>query len=985
VQVLKSMSSAGMAESKIPDSLIDNIAGSKANQFHIVGIGASAGGLEALEQFFTNLPESEGMAFVIIQHLDPDHKGIMHELLQRVTRMHVSVATNGVKIRPNCVYVIPPNTSMSVLNGALYLFEPKENRGLRLPVDYFFRSLADDRHEDSIGIILSGMGSDGSLGLKAIKEKGGMVLVQDPTTAKFNSMPLSAVATVIADIVAPVNELPSRLIALTRHIKLANSGKELEKDTSSLEKIIILLRTHTGNDFSEYKKNTLYRRIERRMGIHQISKIASYVRYLQENPSELDILFKELMIGVTSFFRDKVVWEQLKERVIPTLMDRFQNGQLLRAWVPGCSTGEEAYSLAIVFKEALGKAKPVKNISLQIFATDLDTAAIEIARKGIYPANIVNDVSPIRLSRFFTQVDDQYRINAEIREMLVFASQNVIKDPPFTKLTFLSCRNLLIYLDTGLQKKLLTLFHYSLNPGGVLLLGSAETHGAQNDLFTAVDSKLRIYQHTGSSKTEELFDFPSSFARSKTGLIENQLPAKAPDSLQILTDQLLLQQFSPASVLVTDKGDILYITGSTGKYLEPAAGKANMNLFAMARDGLRNELTGAFRKAMKSYEKIILHGIEFESDGKIKVADVTIQRLEKPSSLNGKIIVIFSDVPQVKVKPLKRKKGGFPDSTLVVELEFELQHLKEELQSAREEMQTSQEELQSTNEEMQSTNEEMQSANEELTTSQEEMQSLNEELHTINTELQSIIDEHARVSNDMNNLLNSIDIATLFLDKNLKIRRFTVSATKIFKLIQSDIGRLFTDQFTYLNYPEMIDDAREVLRTLVFKEKPVSTHDGRWFTIRIMSYRTSEDKIDGLVITFIDITKSKQLEKALLESQMMLRSFIQTVPGVIIGLSSDGKVIEFNPEAERLFGRKRNRVMGKNYIDLFIPESSRGKVEAEMKKLLNGELPDRFENLVKDVNGNVIKIEWSAHKLLDDQGLLIGLITIGINIKNHEE
>jgi len=979
------MPSIRKKKSEIPDSLIDNIAGSKADQFHIVGIGASAGGLEALEQFFTNMPENDGMAFVIIQHLDPDHKGIMHELLQRVTRMHVSVATNGVKIKPNCVYVIPPNTSMSVLNGALHLFEPKENRGLRLPVDFFFRSLAGDRHEDSIGIILSGMGSDGSLGLKAIKEKGGMVLVQDPASAKFNSMPRSAMEAVIADIVAPVNELPSRLIALTRHTQQAKSGKELEKDTSSLEKIVILLRTQTGNDFSEYKKNTLYRRIERRMGIHQINKIASYVRYLQENPSESDILFKELMIGVTNFFRDIVVWEQMKEKVIPSLLDRFPNGQLLRAWVPGCSTGEEAYSLAIVFKEALGKAKQIKNISLQIFATDLDNAAIEIARKGIYPANIVNDVSPNRLSRFFTQVDDQYRINAEIREMLVFASQNVIKDPPFTKLTFLSCRNLLIYLDAGLQQKLLTLFHYSLNPGGVLLLGSAETHGAENDLFTAIDSKLRIYQHTGSSKTEELFDFPSSFSRSKTGLIENQLPAKAPDNLQKLTDQLLLQQFSPASVLVTDKGDILYITGSTGKYLEPAAGKANMNLFAMARDGLRNELTIAFRKALKSYEKLVLHGIELETDGKTKVADVTIQRIEKPSSLNGKIIVIFSDVPQVKVKPLKRKKGGSPDSTLVVELESELQHLKEELQSASEEMQTSQEELQSTNEEMQSTNEELQSANEELTTSQEEMQSLNEELHIINTELQSKIDEHARVSNDMNNLLNSTDIATLFLDKNLKIRWFTVSATKIFKLIQSDIGRLFTDQFTYLNYPEMFEDAREVLRTLVFKEKPVSTHDGRWFTIRIMPYRISGDKIDGLVITFIDITKSKHLEKALLESQMMLRSFIQTVPGVIIGLSADGKVIEFNPEAERLFGRKRDRVMGKNYIDLFIPESSRGKVEAEMKKLLNGELPDRFENLVKDVNGNVLKIEWSAHKLLDDQGLLIGLITIGINIKNHEE
>ena len=962
------------------DPLMAKATNSNSDQFPIVGIGASAGGLEALEQFFTNMPSDSGMAFVVVQHLDPNHKGIMRELLQRITQMQVITVTDRLKIKQNCVYVIPPNSSMSILNGTLHLFEPVESRGLRLPVDFFFRSLAEDRQEKSIGIILSGMGSDGSMGLRAIKEKSGMVLVQDPASAKFDSMPRNAIDAVLVDIVAPVNELPEKLIAITQHTPVTTFKQDLEKDTSALEKIIILLRTQTGNDFSQYKKNTLYRRIERRMGIHQISKISSYVRYLQENPAETEILFKELLIGVTNFFRDNAVWEEMKDHAIPSLLAKLPPGYILRAWIPGCSTGEEAYSLAIVFKEAVEKTNLHKDLSLQIFATDLDIEAIEKARKAIYPANIVSDVSPDRLNRYFIKIEDKYRVNSEIREMVVFAPQNVIKDPPFTKLDIVSCRNLLIYLDSVLQKKLLALFHYSLNNGGILLLGSAETNGAQSDLFSTVNSKLRIYLRTGFLKTDELFDFPSSFTRSKPGIFENQLPAKVPDTLQKLTDQLLLQQFSPSSVLVTDNGDILYITGSTGKYLEPAAGKANMNLFAMAREGLSNELPMALRKAMQSYEKVVLHNIKVGTTDGNAFANVTIQQIEKPLPLKGKILVIFSDVPDLKLKSSKQKKGKTPGGALKTEMDFEIQRLKEDLQSTREEMQTSQEELQSTNEEMQSTNEELQSTNEELTTSKEEMQSLNEELHTVNVELQSKIDDTARVNNDMNNLLNSIDIATLFLDRNLKIRQYTQPATKIFKLIPGDIGRPFTDQVTDLDYPGLYDDAVEVLRTLVFVEKSVSTRDGRWFDIRIMPYRTYEDKIDGLVITLIETTKSKLLEKALQDSQMTLRSFINAVPIAILGLSDDGKLIVFNPEAEKLFGFKRDDVIGKLYVDLFIPESSRALVKADMKKLLEGELPNRFESVVKAYNGVALKIEWSAHKLLDDNGKQIGIITIGANI-----
>jgi two-component system CheB/CheR fusion protein len=977
---MKKQTKSTIVNPELPDSTHQVSDHSKTDQFPIVGIGASAGGLEALEQFFSNMPANCGMAFVVIQHLDPTYKGILCELLQRITDMHVFTVTDRLKVKPNCVYVIPANTSMSILNGALHLFDPVEKRGLRLPVDFFLRSLADDRQDKSIGIILSGMGSDGSIGLKAIKEKSGMALVQDPASAKFDSMPRNAIEAVIVDIVAPANELPEKLMAITKMTTRVTNQMGIEKDSSALEKIIILLRSQTGHDFSLYKKNTVYRRIERRMGIHQISKIASYVRYLQENPTEIDILFRELLIGVTNFFRDTAVWETMKENAIPSLLSKFPNGHILRAWIPGCSTGEEAYSLAIIFKEAMEKANLNKNLSLQIFATDLDSTAIEKARRGIYPATIVSDVSTFRLNRFFVKADDQYRVNAEIREMVVFAPQNVIKDPPFTKLDIISCRNLLIYMDAELQNKLLTLFHYSLNPGGLLLLGSAETNGAHSDMFTVVDSKLRIYQHAGSSETDELLNFPSSFSHSKQGMGEINLPARVLDNIQTLTDQLLLQQFSPASVLVTEKGDLLYITGSTGKYLEPAAGKANMNLFAMAREGINQELPMAFRTALKNFNKVVLHNINVESNGESHLVDVTIQQIEKPTTLKGRILVIFRDVPHLELKSSKAKIGKTSDHLLHSELEHELQRIKEELQSTREEMQTSQEELKSTNEELQSTNEEMQSTNEELTTSKEEMQSLNEELHTVNAELQNKVDDFTRINNDMNNLLNSIEIATLFLDKELKIRKFTDPATKIFKLRQSDIGRLFTDQVTDLNYPEMYDDAMEVLRTLVFVEKPVTTRDGRWFNIRMMPYRTFEDKIDGLVITFIEITKSKLLEDALQQSQTMLRSLIHAVQSVILGLSSDGKVIEFNPEAERLLGYKRDDVLGKSYFELFIPETSRKKVEADMKKLLTEALPNRYESYVKALNGDELMIEWSAHKLLDDKGMLIGIMTIGERI-----
>jgi two-component system CheB/CheR fusion protein len=847
------------------------------DSFPIVGIGASAGGLEALVQFLEHVPAGNAMALVIVQHLDPTRKGIMPELLQHATSMRVVEVKDRTRVRPGCTYVIPPNKDMSILHGVLHLLEPAEPRGQRLPIDYFLRSLAEDQNERSIGVILSGMGSDGTLGLRAIKEKAGLVLVQEPATAKFDGMPRSAIDAGLADIVAPVAELPGKILAHLQRAPLLVQAEtcQSDKSQSALEKAIILLRAHTGHDFSLYKRNTLYRRIERRMGLHQIAKMSGYVRYLQENSQELDLLFKELLIGVTNFFRDPAAWDQLRTQALPALLAERVPGHALRAWVPGCSTGEEAYSLAIAFREVAEELKTKERFTLQIFATDLDHDAIEKARKGVFPHDIAADVSEERLRRFFIKEEHGYRVRKEIRELVIFAAQNLIMDPPFTKLDILSCRNLLIYLAPELQKKLIPLFHYSLNPGGLLFLGSAETIGSCTDMLVPLGGKSRLFQRAPSVLRAEAVEFPASFsARTHAGPEARPAPAQTA-SLQLLADQLVLQRYAPPAVLVDDKGDIFYVSGRTGKYLEPAAGKANWNLFAMAREGLRYELAGAFRKALREKKRIWLRGLKAGSEVGDPCVDVSVERLDETGPLHGLVMITFAEVAApVVVRATGRASKTHHRSARLVELERELRQVRAEASTTHEEMQTSQEELRSANEELQSTNEELQSTNEELTTSKEEMQSLNEELQTLNAELQAKVDELSRTSNDMKNLLNSTDIATLFLDNELNVRRFTPLAAKIIKLIPADLGRPITDLASDLKYPELAEDAREVLRSLTSLEKPTATRDKRWFTVRIMPYRTMDDRIDGVVITFADITVAKTLEAELRSQQARLKKHV---------------------------------------------------------------------------------------------------------------
>jgi two-component system CheB/CheR fusion protein len=845
-----------------------------AVSFPIVGIGASAGGFEALEQFLAHVPAACGMAFVIIQHLDPTRKGLMPELLQRGTLMTVVQVKDRTRVRPDCVYVIPPNKNMSILHGVLHLFEPSEKRGQRLPIDFFLRSLALDRQQNAIGVVLSGMGSDGTPGLREIKEKRGLVVAQEPSTAKFDSMPRSVIDAGLADIVAPAEELPGRIMAYLQRVP-HEALPETSVDSvtrGALEKILILLRARTGHDFSCYKRSTLYRRIERRMGIHQIDRIAVYVRFLNENPEELDLLFKELLIGVTGFFRDPQVWQMLRDKSLPELLASHPT-RLLRAWVVGCSTGEEAYTLAIVFREVVEKLSPGKTFKLQIFATDLNRDAIDKARRGVFSENISADLTQEQLRRYFTKEEGGYRVRAEIREMVIFSPHSVIMDPPFTKLDILSCRNLLIYLTAEMQKKLFPLFHYSLNPGGILILGHAETIGQFTGLFATVSGKSRIYRRLEPAVRAIPVEFPSSFAPGMSAA-SDALELRKPDlNLQTQAEQLVLRRYAPPSVLVDELGNILHISGRTGKYLEPAAGKANLNVFAMARDGLGNELASAFQKAMRQAGPVIMRGLKIGTNGGSQYLDLIVERLDDTEPLAGLIIILFCDIaapPETKTSARMAKDNA--KHPRLAELELELRQNREELRNTREQMQSSQEELRSANEELQSTNEEMQSTNEELTTSKEEMQSLNEELQTVNAELQGRLDELSLSNNDMKNLLNSTEVATLFLDKELRVRRFTTQATKIIKLIPGDVGRPVTDLASELLYPELSDDVHEVLRKLGSMEKPVRTRNGSWFSVRIMPYRTLDDRIDGVVITFWDITASKILEAKLQEMHLALEN-----------------------------------------------------------------------------------------------------------------
>jgi len=854
--------------------------------FPIVGIGASAGGLGAFEAFFSGMPAGEpGMAFVLVQHLAPDHESILTELIQRYTTMQVFEVTDGMEVRPNCAYIIPPNRDMAFQDGTLQLQEPAAPRGQRLPIDFFFRSLAMDLHERAIGIVLSGTGSDGTQGLRAIKGEGGMAMVQNPASTAYDGMPRSALATGLVDFELPPAEMPAQLMAYVAHAfdrlpPLANTPPH--RAEGALKKIFMLLRTHTGHDFAQYKPSTIHRRIDRRMAVNLIKTMEAYLKFLQQTPAELDALFRDLLIGVTSFFRDEEAFQVLEEKVIPRLFADKAPGSAIRVWVPGCSTGEEAYSIAILLQERLEALR--HSYVVQVFATDIDPRAIATARAGVYPASIATDLAQGRLGRFFTPDPDggAYRIHKSIRDMLVISEQDLIKDPPFSKLDFISCRNLLIYLGGELQKRIVPLFHYALNPGGMLFLGTSESVGEFTNLFSVVDRKQKVYQSSEEPRAAyrpALGRFPSSMGTLDVALARATGRTISPMRLPVreLTERALLQHVTPAAVLVDAQGDILYLHGRTGMYLEPAPGEAGTaNILKMAREGLRRELASALRKAAVGKASVLHRGLRVKTNGHYTSVDLAIHVVTAGLALTADQPLFL--VVLAEAGPLEKEAHAPPDTLgallpdgRVEGLLEELRAKEEYLQTANEELETSNEELKSSNEEMQSVNEELQSTNEELETSKEELQSVNEELATVNIELQTKVADLSRAYNDMNNLLAGTGIATIFVDHQLRLMRFTPAATRIIHLIGSDLGRPVGHILSNLvDYTTLVPDTTAVLDTLIPRELEVRSTEGRWFTLRIQPYRTLDNVIEGAVITFVDISEMKQAKDELLKANELL-------------------------------------------------------------------------------------------------------------------
>jgi two-component system CheB/CheR fusion protein len=877
----------------------------------VVGIGASAGGLEALKEFFTHTPADSKMAFVVVSHQDPAQTSLLPEILQRYTEMSVvEVGEDGVEVRQNTVYTKPSDFDIAILRGRLILLKPARSGATETTIDLFFRHLADDQDGKAVGIILSGMGNDGTLGIRALKEYTGMAMAQETSTAKFGSMPQSAIATGLVDYIAPAEDLPLRLMDYVKTRSLLWQEKTLKKEIpvqeNTLAKVFALIRSRTSQDFSQYKRSTVMRRIERRMGLHQLTRMDDYVRYLQDNPPEIEILAKEMLIGVTQFFRDPAAWERLKPAISELIQSKPTDG-LLRIWTAGCSTGEEAYTMAIVLQESLELLGKVGEIQFQIFATDTDREAIDIARVGRYPANIEVDVSPRRLERFFTKENGTYQISQRMRENVIFASHNIIRDPPFTRLDVLSCRNLLIYLSLELQKKLIPLFHYALNPGGILFLGTAESIVGQKDLFGTLDGKCKIFQksevlgHDGPNELPAVFGVPLSAREPQASL---QALARRPSITEIAQEQLL-ERYAPPAVIVTANGDIVYFHGRTGKYLEPSPGKANLNVFAMAREGLRYFILTALRTASKERREVTEEELVGADGGsRPKRVKLTVQPIPKRPMMTELFMVTFVDLPdEIPRQTQASEPGGevaLPEMRNA-ELERELIDSKALLQHQAEEMQSSQEELTSMNEELQSANEELQSTNEELTTSKEELQSMNEEMLTVNAELHAKIEELTNNQDDMRNLLQSTRIPVLFLDKDLRVRRFTEEAKQLVPLIDNDVGRPITDLKMDLLDESFAGDLHVVLDTLQSREKQVKTTEGKWFQMRILPYRTSENRIDGLVITFSDITAIKKLELSIQDARNYAESIISTVLEPLVVLNEDLRVVSANRSFYRDF------------------------------------------------------------------------------------
>jgi len=873
--------------------------------FPVVALGASAGGLSAFEAFFSALPRevASGMAFVLVQHLAPDHESLLVEILGRQTTLEVVEVEDGMPIRPDRVHVIPPGRTMEILDGVFQLREAPTPRGLRLPIDVFFRSLAREAGKRAIGIVLSGNGSDGTIGLRAIQDEGGMTLAQTPASAEYDSMPRSAIEAGAVDHVAPAGELPALLTTWSHHLR-PRSGQTEATDASvsevTLRRICLLLRAQSGHDFSQYKPGTLVRRIERRMALQGIDGTEAYLQCLDQDSAEVATLFRDILIGVTAFFRDPDAFRDLEQQVVPGLFEGKSPGEPVRVWVAGCSTGEEAYSIAILLGEHLDTLLPRRH-PVQVFATDIDPRAIASARTGLFPASIAQDLSPERLTRHFTLEADgrHYRVAKRIRDLLVFSEHDLVLDPPFSRLDLVSCRNLMIYFDADLQRRVLPLFHYALQPGGFLFLGSSESVG--DDLFETRVRSSRIFVRRADSRSGPTVGSkprPGSFLSASAAARPPAAAGRPP--LREFAEQALLKHSTPPGALVDAQGDILYLHGRTGAFLEPAPGECGpSNILRMAREGLRTELVTGLRKAGSTRGPVRFPGLGVASGESVHALDLHIVPLgQNPENAEVRPLFLVSFEEARVVDPFLSGHAGMDADERIAALDLELRAKEDVLRSANDE-------LRSANEGMQSANEELQSSNEELETSKEELQSLNEEFATVNAELQARVAELSRANNDMNNLLAGTGIGTIFVDHDLKVLRFTPAATRIVNLIPGDVGRPIAHLVSNLvGYDGMVADARAVLTTLVPREIEVRSREGDWYAMRLLPYRTLENVVEGVVIAFLDISDAKRREDDLRKARELepLAAVVRDARDAIVVHDRQGRILAWNPGAERLYG-----------------------------------------------------------------------------------
>jgi two-component system, chemotaxis family, CheB/CheR fusion protein len=971
----KSTSSKSTSENNSADK-------SAREDFLVVGLGASAGGVQALTKFFENVSADGGIAYVVILHLSPDHDSQLASVLQNVSPIPVTQVIEAIKVEPNHVYVVPPNQHLEMMDGHLVVSPNTLIEERRAPVDIFFRTLADSHDSRAVAVILSGTGADGSMGIKRIKEHGGAIFVQNPREAEFNEMPRNAIATELVDEVLPVGEIPRKITAYKEILGTVEIPAEPEfrpdEQQQSLREIFTQLRVRTGHDFSNYKRGTVLRRIERRMGVRGLPDLPSYAQFISENPDEAQALLKDLLISVTNFFRDRKAFEALEKDILPRIVLSKSGREQIRVWVAGCATGEEAYSIAMLLAErTLGK---VDAPSVQIFATDIDEAAISAAREGLYSIKDAADVSPERLQRFFTKEGENYRVRRELREMILFAQHNILKDPPFSHLDLVTCRNMLIYFNHTAQERVMETAHFALNPGGFLFIGASESVDGASDLYAPVNKELRIYQSRQAAA--RLYPVPDAAPSLR---LESRRPTVAeigqPDThvLERITfgdlHQQLLEQYAPPSVLVNEEYDIVHLSERAGRYMQIAGGEPSNNLLKLIRPELRLELRTALYQAVQNRTNVEAKNLKIGIGESTENLNIHVRPIfRETDTARGFILVLFERAEETQGEALETIVAAASEP-VARRLEEELVRTKGQLRSLSEQNEVQIEELRASNEELQAMNEELRAAAEELETSKEELQSVNEELTTVNQELKFKIEELSQTNNNFQNLINSTDIGTIFLDRSFRVQMFTPAAREIFNLIPADIGRPLSDITHHVKGDGLMTDAETVLENLQTIEREVRTTDDRVYTMRVLPYRTMEDRINGVVVTFYDTTERKRME----EAKFFLASIVESSKDSMLTINFNGIITSWNRAAESLYGYTAREAIGKPLTMLTLPEDLQ-EILSNIQKIKRGEAVEIFDTFRLNKDGRQMHLEIALSPVRDADGQIIGVSTIARDV-----